>query len=146
MLESKAPVSWLVVSQAVAAGNLCFFNSLLQALSYTPKLPRALYQDFPNVLEPPAPEQDEPLSRFQPGQKKAAPTANQGKPSLQGTDSPNAKAVAENSEAANLEMNPGPAPAAAAAQTIQPSPSERAGLPGVGSSTISKFSLTILKL
>ena len=63
------------------AGNLCFFNSLMQALSYTPRLPKALCQGFPNVPGPPSPSQDEPLMIFTPAsQKKPTPAAEPPKP------------------------------------------------------------------
>jgi len=46
------------------AGNLCFFNSLLHSLSYTPKLQVSLWQSFPDVPAPPLPLGEEPLMRF----------------------------------------------------------------------------------
>ena len=104
-----------------AAGNLCFFNSLLQALSYTPKLPRALYPGYPTVPEPPPPEQDEPLSRFQPGQKKAATAEKPGSLSKAGS----LKSNADDAEAADQQVAPAQSVASAGvAQATQPEPSD----------------------
>ena len=48
------------------AGNICYFNALLQCMLHTPHFVSILWQSFPEVEAPPPPPEHEPLSEWVP--------------------------------------------------------------------------------
>ena len=60
------------------AGNICYFNALLQCMLHTPHFVSIQWQSFPDVEAPPPPPEHEPLSEWLPPLRPSAASSAAG--------------------------------------------------------------------